>query len=258
MKKILETFLKIGTGMLTVYCVALIIYAILDANDVNAMELFHTYVQDLTATNTADVVIVPIQFPEEFISEITTEETTVETSISETESTTVESTTEEETETTTITQWVPSRFTSIEKRGDVTLDDMEKVIQHYRRKNGKTYFEAKYFIEASDISGLDPVYIFAHAAVESGYGEHHAGKYNYFGIGCFDGLGASRAYKFDSVEHGIIYGSLWIRENYFDRGQTSVHTMRYSPNGNHNYCTSTRWEYDIESIMINSYNVIRS
>jgi beta-N-acetylglucosaminidase len=218
--------------MLTVYCIALITYALLDSNDVNAMELFHTYVQDLTSANTADVVIVPIQFPEEFTSEITV----VEPSISETESTTVESITEEETETTTITQWVPSRFTSIEKRGDITLDDMEKVIQHYRRKNDKTYFEAEYFIKASDISGLDPVYIFAHAAVESGYGEHHAGKYNYFGIGCFDGLGSSKAYKFDSVEH----------------------TMRYSPNGNHNYCTSTRWEYDIESIMINSYNVIRS
>jgi beta-N-acetylglucosaminidase len=244
--------LKVSTILLTCYCIVLIIYGVLSSYNVDAM----TLLSNIIATETTTEVTTQTTTEATTTSETTTETTTISTTTTET--TTVSTTVETTTELTTKTQWVPSLYSSIENRGDLTIEDIRKVINYYRSLNGIMIFEPEYFYNAAQISGLDPIYIFAHACVESGFGQYDAGKYNYFGIGCFDGTGSTYAYAYESINDGIVKGSVWIRQNYFDNGQTSVYTMRHSPNNSHNYCTSNTWEYSIEDIMITSYEIIKS
>ena len=113
------------------------------------------------------------------------------------------------------------------------------------------------FIKAAQASGLDPRYILAHAAVESGWGKSNIAltKNNYFGIGAFD-TNPSAAYTFaagasnDGLATGIIEGAKWIADHYYKGkyNQTSVYRMRYN-NGVHQYCTSETWVGSIGSIM---------
>lgn len=110
------------------------------------------------------------------------------------------------------------------------------------------------FVQAAAQSGLDPMYIVAHAALESGWGTSNIAnaKYNFFGIGAVDSNPTNGAYTFDSVDNGIINGAKWIRAKYYDVGQTSLYTMRHSPSGTHNYCTDSLWPNKIALIMMNS------
>lgn len=113
------------------------------------------------------------------------------------------------------------------------------------------------FIKAAQASGLDPRYILAHAAIESGWGKSNIAltKNNYFGIGAFD-TNPSAAYTFaagasnDGLATGIIEGAKWIADHYYKGkyNQTSVYRMRYN-NGVHQYCTSETWVGSIGSIM---------
>ena len=69
--------------------------------------------------------------------------------------------------------------------------DMNKIINHWDKYvSGGTSFKNKgaVFIQASKETGLDPVYILAHAAWESSWGNSSLAKnkHNYFGIAAYD------------------------------------------------------------------------
>lgn len=125
-----------------------------------------------------------------------------------------------------------------------------------KNASSKSLFKGKgsTFVQAAQQSGLDPMYIVAHAALESGWGGSNIAnaKYNFFGIGAVDSNPMGGAYTFNSVDDGIINGARWIRAKYYDKGQTSLWTMRHSPSGTHNYCTDPLWPNKIALIMMNS------
>lgn len=110
-----------------------------------------------------------------------------------------------------------------------------------------------YFIEASKKSGLDPRYLLAHAATETGWGTSKIAKkyHNYFGIGAFDSNpGHSKTYSNTSMKDGIVNGAVWIAKHYYNSQykQTTIYKMRYN-NGSHQYCTSKTWVDTLSSIM---------
>lgn len=124
-----------------------------------------------------------------------------------------------------------------------------------KSKNASSPFNghADIFIEAAKQSGLDPRYIVAHAALESGWGTSKIAqdKNNYFGIGAFDSSPYASAYKFGSgLAAGIIGGANWIAENYYNSKyqQKTLRQMRWN-NGVHQYATDSGWDTKIAQIM---------
>jgi len=115
------------------------------------------------------------------------------------------------------------------------------------------------FIEAGRITGLDPRYIAAHAAWESGWGTSQIvrDKNNFFGIAAFNDSPYSSAKSFSTPRDGIIAGAKWIKENFVDGGQDSLHLMQYGKPG-HTYAVdnngkpSESWISGISSIMMDT------
>ncbi|MCK9198878.1 MAG: peptidoglycan DD-metalloendopeptidase family protein, partial [Bacilli bacterium] len=106
------------------------------------------------------------------------------------------------------------------------------------------------FNAASTASGLDPRYILAHAAQESGWGTSSICKQkgNYFGIGAFDSSpGVSAYFMGNSLKTGIVEGAKWIAKNYTNQGQDTLYLMEY---GNKRYASDVDgWINNISSIM---------
>lgn len=140
---------------------------------------------------------------------------------------------------------------------ELTAADIDAWI---RRKRPDSPFVGKgyIFIRASKESGLDPRYIVAHAATETGWGTSpiSKNKHNYFGINAVNSDPYGKAYTMGSnMEQGIVNGANWIRKNYYNKGQKTVYQMvflkpthRYAvnddgtPNGS--------WVNTISSIMM--------
>ncbi|MCA1021655.1 phage tail tape measure protein [Halobacillus litoralis] len=108
----------------------------------------------------------------------------------------------------------------------------------------------QYFVEAAKASGLDPLYLVAHAALETGWGTSRIAKTknNFFGIGAFDSSPYESSYGFDGIKAGIIEGAKWISRNYTDKGQNSLSKMRHN-NGVHQYATDPLWDDKIAATM---------
>lgn len=121
-------------------------------------------------------------------------------------------------------------------------------------KNGTPFAgNGQVFLQAAQESGLDPRYIIAHAAIESGWGTSNIckTKHNYFGIGAFDDTPFASAYSFNpGLAAGIIEGAKWISKHYYHGkyGQTNLYRMRWN-NNVHQYATSDTWDTSIAKIM---------
>ena len=101
------------------------------------------------------------------------------------------------------------------------------------------------FMEAGRQSGLDPRYLVAHAAHETGWGTSSIArnKGNMYGIGAFDSSPYESAYGYDGTQAGIIEGAKWIKENYYNRGETDLSQM------NERYATDPEWADKIARTM---------
>ena len=113
--------------------------------------------------------------------------------------------------------------------------------------------QASIFIKAGQESGLDPRYILAHAALESGWGTSRISrtKNNYFGIGAFDSSPYKSAHTFNpGLAAGIIGGAKWISNNYYNSsyGQKTLNQMRNN-GGVHQYATDPEWHNKIARLM---------
>lgn len=153
-------------------------------------------------------------------------------------------------------------YTDLSLMNTVTAEQMNTIIEYWNSATGGNspfVGHGQTFIDASISSGLDPVYLLAHAGLESAWGKSNiaVNKNNYFGIGAYDSSPYISAYSMgDSVSQGIMAGAIWISENYYNIGQTNLYNMRYN-NGIHEYCTSTTWMYEIAEIMQTSYSIIQ-
>lgn len=141
---------------------------------------------------------------------------------------------------------------------NITTTEMNDWIASKAREGSPFVGQGDIFIQAGYESGLDPRYILAHAAIESGWGTSDIckDKNNYFGIGAFDSSPYESAYSFSSgLATGIIEGAKWIAEHYYngDYNQKTLYSMRWNVvNGKatHQYATDTKWDTSIASIMV--------
>lgn len=190
----------------------------------------------------------------ETVEETSTETTTIK--VIECETVAPMTTTEETTEMTTI-NYVASQYSDLGNRQDISIDQMNTIIDHYAEINDTPFKgHGDIFIKAGQESGLDPVYILAHAATESGWGKDPMGsKYNYFGIGAFDCDPEGMSFHMgDDMESGIVNGAVWIATNYYDCGQTTLNDMIY---GEKCYASGKdEWIWTISTIMKSSYSII--
>lgn len=148
--------------------------------------------------------------------------------------------------------------TDLSVMNTITADEINSIIDYWDSMSyGTSPFkgQGQVFIDAAKSSGLDPVYILSHAGLESGWGTKDM-SHNYFGIGAYDNNPSNgHAYGNSSLQEGIVYGAIWIAENYYKNGQTTLYNMRYN-DGYHEYCTSDTWMTDISAIMRTSYSLI--
>lgn len=106
------------------------------------------------------------------------------------------------------------------------------------------------FLEAGRQSGLDPRYLVAHSALETGWGSSalsgggNKQSGNWFGIGAFDN-NPNNGFNYGD---GLVGGAKWIAENYYKSGQTTLDSM-VNNGGVHEYATDPEWAQKIASIM---------
>lgn len=152
-------------------------------------------------------------------------------------------------------------YTDLSIMNSINVDQINKIIDYWDyHSGGDSPFinNGQIFIDAARETGLDPIYILAHAGLESAWGtSYYATNYhNYFGIGAFDyDPDNAMLYSNNEMRNGIIEGAKWIRENYYNNGQTSLYLMRYN-NGYHEYCTSATWVDSITEIIQTSYSLL--
>ena len=140
----------------------------------------------------------------------------------------------------------------------INADKMNQIIDFWENRNGyKTPFHGhgQIFIKASKKSGLDPLYIFAHAVVESGWGTSHyaINRNNYFGINAVDHNPDNAYHMGKDMEDGIVNGAVWISDNFYKEGAYSLNTM---VNGSKKYATDSKWVDKIEYIWNESYAIM--
>lgn len=153
-----------------------------------------------------------------------------------------------------------TRYTDLSISGVIDADRMDRIIDYWNSKcDGESPFvgNGKAFIKASQITGYDPIFIFAICGHESGFGTSNIArtKGNYCGIGAFDATPYSSSLNLsgNSVEQSIINNAIWIKTNYYDNNQESLDEMIY---GKKCYSSSKEsWISGISSIMNRSSKI---
>lgn len=132
----------------------------------------------------------------------------------------------------------------------LTAEDLDAWINSKASSGSVMRGMGEAFMKAGQESGMDPRYLVAHAAHETGWGSSNIAKEkgNMYGIGAFDASPYASAYGYDNTEAGIIEGAKWIKENYYDKGQTDLNSMRHN-GGKHEYATDPQWDTKIGNIM---------
>ena len=128
-------------------------------------------------------------------------------------------------------------------------DDINRIINYWINNHGvSSDFAGKgdAFIQASRQTGMNPIYILAHSAIESGWGSSYIArtKNNFFGINAVDSDPGQSYYMGNSTEEGLAAGALWIRHNFYDYGYTTLAGMKSG-----NYATDHNWEHTIANVM---------
>ncbi|UGO46351.1 tail lysin [Bacillus phage vB_BanH_Abinadi] len=134
---------------------------------------------------------------------------------------------------------------------NLTAEDLDNWINSKAPKDSMMRGMGATFLKAGQEYGLDPRYLIAHAAEESGWGTSKIArdKGNFFGIGAFDDSPYSSAYEFkdgtgSAAEKGIMGGAKWISEKYYGKGNTTLDKMKAA-----GYATNASWAPNIASIM---------
>lgn len=134
----------------------------------------------------------------------------------------------------------------------LTAEELNAWINSNASEDSTMYNMGAAFLEAGKQSGLDPRYLVAHAALETGWGtSQYSRAGNFYGIGAFDNNPDNALnYGHDSPWNGIVGGAKWISDNYYQRGQTTLSSMHRDPTGGgHNYATDPEWANKIAATM---------
>ncbi|MGP7815544.1 phage tail tape measure protein [Niallia sp. 01092] len=144
---------------------------------------------------------------------------------------------------------------NLKQQTRVSASELNKWINSRAGKGSVMYNSGQAFIDAANASGLDPLYLVAHAAHETGWGNSNIAKSknNFYGIGAFDASPYASSYGYNGANAGIIEGAKWISDNYANGryGQDTLQKMRFN-NGTHQYATDPGWANKIAAIMSGS------
>lgn len=149
--------------------------------------------------------------------------------------------------------------TDLKEAPTLTAEDMNKLIEVWNHRAGGNiglYGKGDAFIEAANESGYNPVYLLAHAAVESGWGKSYlaVSRGNMYGICAFDSDPDAALIMGDNMDQGIISGSVWINDNFYEgRGAVTLQQMKDA-----NYASNPDWAYDIATIVNTSYRILEN
>ena len=149
--------------------------------------------------------------------------------------------------------------TDLKEAPTLTTEDMDKLIEVWNYRAGGDiglYGKGAAFIQAANESGYNPVYLLAHAAVESGWGTSYfaVSRGNMYGIGAFDSNPDAALTMGDNIDQGIITGSIWINDNFYEgRGTITLQQMKDA-----NYASNPDWAYDIAQIVNTSYRILEN
>ena len=138
----------------------------------------------------------------------------------------------------------------------LNADDMNRIIDGWTShlaEDSVLRGHGEAFIVASRETGLDPVYLLAHAIIESGSGTSYLARtrYNFFGINAVDSNPGLAYNMGDGVDEGIIAGAYWIKSNFYDNGYTSLYEMAEG-----GYASNPRWASDIASVYNDAINYL--
>ncbi len=139
---------------------------------------------------------------------------------------------------------------NLKQQSNMTAEDINKWIASKAPKDSLLQGKGDVFMKAAQESGLDPRYLVAHAAHETGWGTSNIAKKksNFYGIGAFDATPYASAYGYNNTDAGIVEGAKWIAKNYTDKGQDTLGKMRNN-GGKHEYATDPLWDDKIAGIM---------
>lgn len=140
------------------------------------------------------------------------------------------------------------------------LEDMKYLEDYYVRIHPDSALKntAQAFIDASNATGLDPIFLFCLCGLESGWGTSkvHVAQNNPYSLGMWS-VGDSNGYSVgDSFSQGIVNGAVTIWQEFYLNGQTDLYSMNHF--GNHSYANpnSTFWEDTISSEMTFCYRML--
>lgn len=146
----------------------------------------------------------------------------------------------------------------------ISVDKLNQILNGKGTLSGK----GQSFSEAGRNSGMNEIYLIAHAFLESNYGRSNYasgsyGVYNYFGIGAFDNnpdnaIDFARNHGWTSPDSAIKGGAKFVGRSYFDVGQNTLYRMRWNPlkPGQHQYATDISWAKVQAQIISELYNKI--
>ena len=139
---------------------------------------------------------------------------------------------------------------------NITVEDMDRIINYYEKhtRYGTNFKNKGYvFVEAAKETGLNPIYLFAHAATESDFGTSYIANvyHNYYGINAVDNNPSAASVMGDDVDKGIISGAKWIKSNFYDNGYKTLDQMHRA-----GYATDKNWSKTIQSVANTSINVL--
>lgn len=149
-----------------------------------------------------------------------------------------------------------TEYMDLKNRIDITTDQMNTIIDYWvNGRESQFTGHGNAFIDASKQTGLDPIFLLALAAQEAGWevSDLHSSKNNPYSINMTDENPSGGYNLGDSFYDGIVNGAIWINENYYNAGQTTLYDMIY---GSKEYCTTDGWISSIVSIMNRSYKLI--
>ena len=150
-----------------------------------------------------------------------------------------------------------TKYMDLNNRMDISIDQMNSLIDYWLKgRDSKLKGEGEAFVKASQITGLDPIFLLALAAQESGWvtSKLHSRKNNPYSIAMYDENPECGYILGDEFGSGIVNGAIWINENYYCQGQNTLHSMIY---GAKQYSSATDdWISSITSIMNTSYKYL--
>ncbi|WP_102026481.1 SH3 domain-containing protein [Salirhabdus sp. Marseille-P4669] len=143
-------------------------------------------------------------------------------------------------------------FTPLNSKSTITAEQINRFIASKTGPESYMYGMGQAFLDAQAKTGLNAIYLVAHAAHETAYGNSSivSNKYNYYGIGAFDACPSECANEFEGKRAGIINGAVWIKDHYvYDSvyKQFTIFNMRYN-NNIHQYATDEAWDVKIVNI----------